>query len=469
MAGVGGSARRGGLPSAAGQLRLHRVARGAVTAGQAELAAQPGRRLDAPRRAAAGPGCVAASRSDRLSRRVRGEPGLRLLELRAQPAYVRLGGRVAASAAAASLVAGSERGVALASRRRAAHRRASPSRWRSTLWSACAAGPAPPGGRAREPPPAPPAGTPPARRAARPRPRPGRPGHAGRRATGDRVRDDRPPIRRRGPATRARPRSTGSPARRGERRDLDRRVAAELVVGQGVPDQAAAEPGAARRREAGHLAQLRRHGGDRGQHGGHEGHHPQAEPLGQGGRVVTSRPSPGGRVAGGVGGRPRSTTSIASARPHQRHDTDSTDSASTVSSSTRWSPARSKCQYSVVRRVRVTSKRVRLPQPAQRQRSPSPGTRRSAVWSATGAPWFGGHVGRRSTVGAASVVRAPSAPLSDPTSSVVDMSTTAHRPPGRPPAGRPNAASTSWGGRCATSPSAWSTSRRPAARRAAGR
>ncbi len=39
-----------------------------------------------------------------------------------------------------------------------------------------------------------------------------------------------------------------------------------------------------------------------------------------------------------------------------------------VESSTRWSPARSKCQNSVVRRVRVTSNRVRLPHPPQRQR-----------------------------------------------------------------------------------------------------
>ena len=64
----------------------------------------------------------------------------------------------------------------------------------------------------------------------------------------------------------------------------------------------------------------------------------------------------------------RSTTSIASARPHQRQVTDSTVSSRTSVSSTPCSPARSKCQNSVVRRVRRTSKRVRLPQPPQRQR-----------------------------------------------------------------------------------------------------
>ena len=48
----------------------------------------------------------------------------------------------------------------------------------------------------------------------------------------------------------------------------------------------------------------------------------------------------------------RSTTSIASARPHQRQVTDSTVSPSTSVSSTRCSPARSKCQNSLVRRVR---------------------------------------------------------------------------------------------------------------------
>ena len=51
----------------------------------------------------------------------------------------------------------------------------------------------------------------------------------------------------------------------------------------------------------------------------------------------------------------------------------------------RCSPARSKCQYSVVRRVRVTSKRVRLPQPAQRHRWASSGSA-----SVTSAPSRGG-------------------------------------------------------------------------------
>src|SRR3954470_23350155 len=62
------------------------------------------------------------------------------------------------------------------------------------------------------------------------------------------------------------------------------------------------------------------------------------------------------------------TSSITTERPHQRQVTLQTSSCSVLDSSTRGRPARSKCQYSVVRRVRVTSNRVRLPQPAHRQR-----------------------------------------------------------------------------------------------------
>ena len=51
----------------------------------------------------------------------------------------------------------------------------------------------------------------------------------------------------------------------------------------------------------------------------------------------------------------------------------STVSSRTSVSSTRWSPARSKCQNSVVRRARLTSNRVRLPQPPHRQRWVGPG------------------------------------------------------------------------------------------------
>ena len=69
----------------------------------------------------------------------------------------------------------------------------------------------------------------------------------------------------------------------------------------------------------------------------------------------------------------RATISMASLRPHQRQLTDSTVSTSTSVCSTRGSPARSRCQNSDVRRVRTTSNRVRLPQPAQRQRWVSSG------------------------------------------------------------------------------------------------
>src|SRR4051812_13264249 len=65
------------------------------------------------------------------------------------------------------------------------------------------------------------------------------------------------------------------------------------------------------------------------------------------------------------------TSSIASERPHHRQVTLETSSCSVLDSSTRCCPARSKCQYSVVRRVRVTSNRVRFPHPPQRQRLPS--------------------------------------------------------------------------------------------------
>ena len=69
----------------------------------------------------------------------------------------------------------------------------------------------------------------------------------------------------------------------------------------------------------------------------------------------------------------RNTTSIRSPAPHQRQVTDSTVSASTSVSSTDGSPAIDKCQNSRTREDRTTSKRVRLPQWAQRNRDCSSG------------------------------------------------------------------------------------------------
>ena len=75
----------------------------------------------------------------------------------------------------------------------------------------------------------------------------------------------------------------------------------------------------------------------------------------------------------------RATTSIASLRPHQRQTTSSSRCSCTVVFSTSCSPGRSKCQYSVTRADKVTSKRVRFPHPAHRNRSPAVGRR--SPWS----------------------------------------------------------------------------------------
>lgn len=83
-------------------------------------------------------------------------------------------------------------------------------------------------------------------------------------------------------------------------------------------------------------------------------------------RVGFAQASGGSRPGGSAA--VRGTSSMASLRPHQRQVTDSIASESTSVPSTRWSPARSKCQNSVVRRERVTSNRVRFPQPPQRHR-----------------------------------------------------------------------------------------------------
>ena len=205
--------------------------------------------------------------------------------------------------------------------------------------------------------------------------------------------DDRlPPVVADQPGTGSRVERVVGSGRQG--RHLDGRVTTEVVVGQRVPDRRAAEARPAGRREAGDLAQRGRDRGDRRQDGRDQRDHPQAQPLRERGRVGHGRP-----VVGLVTRRPgrRRCRRRPCRRPRwrRRDRTSGTRrprrvSERTVSSSTWWSPARSKCQYSVVRRVRVTSKRVRLPQPAQRHRSPSAGTRRSAVGSATGAPLCGG-------------------------------------------------------------------------------
>ena len=152
---------------------------------------------------------------------------------------------------------------------------------------------------------------------------------------------------------------------------------AELLVGvERGRHRAGAQPGSAGRGEVGHLAQgagkLRdarqrprrsARGCDGGpRRGGRRGrglHGRRTRPA-----LVAAQPFAGASASPSA----RDTTSIASARPHQRQVTASTDSSSTSVSSTRWSPARSKCQNSVVRRVLVTSKRVMLPHPPQRHR-----------------------------------------------------------------------------------------------------
>jgi hypothetical protein len=75
-------------------------------------------------------------------------------------------------------------------------------------------------------------------------------------------------------------------------------------------------------------------------------------------------------VSSGIGspGPGRSMISMASSLEHQRQRTSSTSSSRTSVSSTVGSPARSRCQNSLVRLRRTTSNRVRFPQCAQRQR-----------------------------------------------------------------------------------------------------
>ena len=220
--------------------------------------------------------------------------------------------------------------------------------------------------------------------------------------------------------------STGSSAEAGTTATCTAACSRNAASSSAAQIAAPAEPGAARRREAGHLAEGRRHRSDRRQDRRHQCDHPQAQPLRKGRWVGHRRPvirRPGRRTCPPRRDpRPRWRRCV---RTSGRRPTRPPRNAR-VSSSTWCSPARSKCQYSVVRRVRVTSKRVRLPQPAQRHRSPSPGTRRSLVCSGTDVssgrrlgPWW---------AGAVSVVRAPRPRCRIPRLASSDMSTTAHRP-----------------------------------------
>ena len=150
----------------------------------------------------------------------------------------------------------------------------------------------------------------------------------------------------------------------------------ERLVGlRRLQDPLASEPRPPGRREARQPAQRQRHlvGHEPAERLGGEHHQPGTDPvtrpsagLGRHGRQPFASADPAASA--------RATTSTASSLPHQRQVTRSSVSARVSVSSITWSPARSKCQNSRVRRVRVTSNRVRFPQPPQRQRWSGPGT-----------------------------------------------------------------------------------------------
>ena len=134
------------------------------------------------------------------------------------------------------------------------------------------------------------------------------------------------------------------------RGDLGADPLAELVVGL-ERGRDGRRPSRARR--CGAKPATRRSAGGRrddvGQHVGGEGHDARADGVGQPaergrglGHGRHRQPPPARRRRS----RRRATSSTASSRPHQRQITEATDSDSTSVSSTRWSPARSKCQNS---------------------------------------------------------------------------------------------------------------------------
>ena len=279
---------------------------------------------------------VAASRSDRVSRRWAASPASASSSWARRRRTSASAVRVAASAPATAR----SRAAIAASRSASAARsalRASPSRWRSTLWSPATRSSSSRrwsafrGGHLRL------QGRDLCGETAELGPALAVAGVLGRQCLGDHVDPGLPPLLTRQPGAR---RDVQRIVGARDRCDLHGRVPAERVVAERVPDQRSPEPGPPRRREPGHLPQGRWHRGDRGQDRRHEGHHPQAEALGQGGRVgheqpVTRRPGQwwDRRRCRRPRGRPARWRP---SRPHQRHDTVSTDSSSTVCSSTRW-------------------------------------------------------------------------------------------------------------------------------------